>query len=109
MRERHRALAIEHASGNGLKLLSDLFRRPLVNVGSVAELLDVTFPTANRLVAKFHELGLLTEVTGQRRSRVFRYDPYLRLFDDAVPDADSDTLVQTTERSDEGPASYGRG
>jgi cell filamentation protein, protein adenylyltransferase len=104
LRERHRALVIEHASGNGLKLLSDLFRRPLVNVGSVAELLDVTFPTANRLVAKFQELGLLTEVTGQRRSRVFRYDPYLRLFDDAAPAAASPTPVQTTEGSEDVPA-----
>jgi hypothetical protein len=35
---------------------------------------------ADRLVARFEELGLLAEVTGQRRSRMFRYEPYLRLF-----------------------------
>lgn len=91
LRERHRALVMEHAGANGLKLLSDLFRRPLTNVTHVAELLDVTFPTANRLVARFGELGLLEEVTGRRRSRVFRYHPYLALFDEppsaAVPEA----------------------
>ena len=109
LRERHRALVIEQASANGLKLLSDLFRRPLVNVASVAELLDVTFPTANRLVAKFHDLGLLTEVTGQRRSRIFRYDPYLRLFDDPSPVAVSDAPIQSTEGNDHAPSREGRG
>ena len=82
LRETHRTLALAETGTNGLKLLSLLFQRPLVNVNLVTHELDVTFPTANRLVARFEELGLLTETTGQRRSRVFRYEPYLRLFDE---------------------------
>jgi Fic family protein len=98
LRERDRALVIEHAGANGLKLLSALFDLPVVNVTSVAELLDVTFPTANRLVARFQELGLLVEVTGQRRSRVFRYQPYLALFDDPAPSSQAaDTAAEVTE------------
>jgi Fic family protein len=68
LRERHRSLVMEKAGANGLKLLSELFRRPLVNVNYVVAVLGVTFPTANRLVAGFEELGLLREVTGQRRA-----------------------------------------
>ena len=79
LRERDRALVMEQTGANGLKLLSALFGLPVINVTSVAELLEVTFPTANRLVARFQELGVLVEVTGQRRSRVFRYEPYLGL------------------------------
>jgi len=85
LRERHRALAMQHAGANGLALLSELFRRPLVNVRHVAQQLDIAFQTANRLVAKFTELELLVEVTGQQRSRMFRYDPYLALFSDPAP------------------------
>jgi Fic family protein len=80
LRERHRSLVMEEAGANGLKLLSMLFRQPLVNVNRVGERLDVTFPTANRLVGRFEDLGLLREVTGQRRSRMFRYEAYLDLF-----------------------------
>jgi Fic family protein len=98
LRERHRSLVIESGAGpNGLKLLSKLFVQPLTNVNSVAATLDVTFPTANRIVSKFEELGILTEVTGQRRSRIFRYEPYLRLFEDPVPDASQRGRVETTE------------
>lgn len=98
LRERHRSLVIESGAGpNGLKLLSTLFVRPLTNVNRVAEALDVTFPTANRLVSRFEELGVLTEVTGQRRSRVFRYEPYLRLFEDPPPSESQAGPIETTE------------
>lgn len=85
LREAHRGLVLEKRLGkNGLLLLSNLFQRPLVNINLVAQLLGTTFPTAGRLVAVFEELGLLREITGQKRSRLFRYEPYLALFDDAA-------------------------
>jgi Fic family protein len=96
LRERHRALALEDTGANGLRLLSMLFQRPLVNVNFVGRDLDVSFPTANRLVARFEELGLLREVTGQRRSRLFRYEPYLKLFDEPVPPDDEAVPTQAT-------------
>jgi Fic family protein len=83
LRERHRALVIEQTGTNGLKLLSMLFQRPLVNVTVASREIEVGFPTANRLIARFEELGLLREVTGRRRSRLFRYEPYLKMFDAA--------------------------
>ncbi len=82
LREQHRALVLADVGTKGLLLLSLLFQRPLVNVNVVSHALDVTFPTANRLVARFVALGLLREVTGRRRSRLFRYEPYMRLFDE---------------------------
>lgn len=99
LRELHRAEALTFGGPNGLTLLSDLFRRPLVNVNYVARLLDVTFPTANRLVGKFEEAGLLVEVTGQRRSRLFRYQPYLDLF--AEPETDAGEVGETERTGDQ--------
>jgi Fic family protein len=85
LRESHRSLVLDKGLGqNGLLLLSSLFQRPLVNVNVVASQLSTTFPTASRLVSSFEELGLLREITGRKRSRLFRYEPYLTLFDDAI-------------------------
>lgn len=99
LRERHRTRVLDAAGlgQNGLKLLALLFRRPLVNVNLVKDQLGIAFPTANRLVARFEEEGLLVEMTGQRRSRVFRYAPYLRLFDEPDPGAHQQTDVEVTE------------
>ncbi len=97
LRERHRSLVLSDTGANGLKLLSMLFQRPLVNVNVVGQDLEVSFPTANRLVARFEELGLLREVTGQRRSRLFRYEPYLKLFDEPAPPDEENVPTQGTE------------
>ena len=97
LRERHRTLVMGEAGANGLRLLSALFRRPLINVNVAARELEVTFPTANRLVGRFQEMGLLVEVTGKQRSRLFRYEPYLRLFDEPDPVSPEDASVEVTE------------
>jgi Fic family protein len=80
---------------NGMRLQDLLLAQPWMTVGMAAERLSVTFPTANRLIERFSELGLLVEVTGQRRNRVFSYAPYLELFEEEAP-ADL-TPIQTTE------------
>jgi Fic family protein len=98
LRETHRKLIIErNLSQNGLTLLSHLFRRPLVNINLVASLLGSTFPTASRLVSSFEEMGLLREITGQKRSRMFRYQPYLALFDDAAVGSESEEPGDPTD------------
>lgn len=85
LREAHRSAIIERNLGqNGLKLLVHLFQHPLVNVNRVAFLIESTFPTASRLVSNFESMGLLREITGRKRSRMFRYEPYLALFEDPV-------------------------
>lgn len=95
LREEHRA-AVLGLGENGLRLLSLVFERPFVSVGLVRERLGVSFATANKLVGRFEELGLLLEVTGQRRSRRYRYEPYLALFREAVVEV-PDGPAQTTE------------
>ena len=95
----HRALLQDEGLGlNGLKLLDLLFQRPLVNVNLVKEDLDVkTFSTANKLVERFEALGLLQEITGGQRNRIFRYTPYWQLLEEPEPIAGQDVPVQTTE------------
>ncbi len=65
---------------NGLQLLRLLYRRPVVTVAEVTSELEVSAPTANALVADFVRLGLLKEMTGYARNRVFAFETYLKLF-----------------------------
>ncbi len=79
LRERDRALVQEGTGLNGVRLHDLLFDRPLVNVNLVRDALGVSFATANNLVSRFEGAGLLREITGGRRGRVFSYDRYLAL------------------------------
>lgn len=85
LRERHRALVTERfgrAAGNGLNILETLFRSPIVTVGQVQKNLGITYPPANALVQRFVDAGILFEMTGQERYRVYQYSPYISLFSD---------------------------
>jgi len=87
LREEHRQFVSEHIRGsvNGLKLLDMLYQRPVVTVGLITSQLAVSSPTAHNLVNQFEAAGLLTEMTGRQRNRLFRYDDYLYLFGDEHP------------------------
>lgn len=83
LREEHRHTiqnTFGRAAGNALRLLERLYRHPFIDVPKVAAHLEVTYPPANDLVKRFVEAGILQEVTGQERYRIFRYGPYIDLF-----------------------------
>lgn len=67
------------------QLLEGLFTQPAItaNIANIAkEKLDISFAQANKLLARFEELGLLVETTEHRR---FRFEPYLALFREPDP------------------------
>ncbi len=98
MRDEHRKLVEQHGLGlNGLRLLDFLFRRPVVNANLVKDSLRTSFATANNQLGQFERLGLLREITGQKRNRIFRYSPYLALFEEVFAPSEQPIPVQTTE------------
>ena len=86
MREEYRARITEQlgrAAANGHRIMDRLFAHPIVTVARVREWLDVTPAGANNLVARLERLGLLREITGYARNRRFRFEPYLKLFEES--------------------------
>lgn len=65
----------------GQDLLKYLYSHPIISSKQVAERLAVTSPTAQLLVKKFQEAGILKEITGFKRNRLFAFNEYFRLFD----------------------------
>ena len=86
LREQHRTLITDHlgrAAANGHRVLESLFERPIVSVNAIEALIATTYPAANNLVGRLEALGILREMTGQKRHRRFCYQPYIELFGDA--------------------------
>lgn len=83
---------------NEFKLIDLLFQRPLVNVALVQRELGVeAHRTASKSIDRLIDLGYLEEITGRRRDRVFRYSPYVQLFDAHDAREDEASLSQVTE------------
>lgn len=98
LREHHRLLLVDQRAGvHSPKLLDLLFQYPIVNVNFVSNELGISFPSANKLIQRFEELGLLDEITGAQRNRRFRYTPYLALFAASQAPADEMSPNQVTE------------
>lgn len=64
------------------QLINMLYANPLVSSNDVASFLAVTPATANSLIQDFINLGILVEITGRQRYRLFSFVEYLKLFKD---------------------------
>ena len=100
LRERHRERLQEVTStANALLLLDQLYQQPITTVSLVTRWLEVSFATANKLVAQFVAAGLLDEMTGFGRNRRFAYRPYLDLFQPSLQQPESEPAAGSTERT----------
>lgn len=63
-----------------LVLLSYLFKEPFIHVKQAEEICNLSTKAANGLVNLFVQQGILKEVSGKTRYRLFLFEPYLNLF-----------------------------
>jgi len=84
MREDHRRMVAESFGATATKalaLLESLYMQPVTNVNQVRRTIGGAYSNANTLVARLESMGLLREMSGQKRNRRFSYAPYLELLD----------------------------
>ena len=65
---------------NAQRLLKQMYERPVLDVKDVTKLLKTAPNTAGKLIDDFVGYGLLREITGQHRHRLFVFLDYLALF-----------------------------
>lgn len=83
LREKKRRVINEklgRLAANGHRVLDRLFEFPFVSVNEVRELIGTTFASANTLVARMVDCGLLKEYTERYRNRRYLLYDYVDLF-----------------------------
>ncbi|MFV0455643.1 MAG: Fic family protein [Pseudomonas sp.] len=76
----HQILTLGKRAENAKKLLLHLYQRPMVSIGDVAGLLEVTHQSATALVKQLESLDILVETTGYGRNRLYLFQRYFELF-----------------------------
>ena len=66
---------------NSEPLLNVLYEYPIINSRGLQAHLKVTLDTAIDRLERLERLGIVREVTGQRRGRVYRFDRYIEILD----------------------------
>ncbi len=80
--EGEKLLSLGKRVHNAKKLISFLYRKPIVNVREVENLLDITTKPANAIIKEFEDIGILKEITGYKRNRLFLFEDYYKLYTD---------------------------
>jgi len=62
------------------EFLQHLYSSPMVDSSDVVKLFKINISTALRLIDDFMKLGILKEITGQKRNRNFVFEGYIKLF-----------------------------
>lgn len=61
-------------------LLKQLYTQPVQTAQNVEKILDISPSTANSLLKEFEKIGILQEITGNKRSRMYAMTRYLAIF-----------------------------
>ena len=77
--DRRRLLAAPRVGAVALRLFELLPVMPRFTIEQVRQKLETTFPTATAAVKLLEELGIVTELTGQKKNRSFSYRAYVEL------------------------------
>lgn len=91
LREVHRTMVttqLGRAAANAHRVLEHLYQRPILGVADVQKLTGTTYTAANNLVSRLSNLAIIQETTGNRRNRLFSYEPYIRIFREPPSEGD---------------------
>ncbi|MBF0332025.1 MAG: Fic family protein [Alphaproteobacteria bacterium] len=73
-------LGLGKRTPNARQVLNLLYRKPLISASDIELALKISAPTANAVIRDLIGVGILVEITGQRRWRTYAFERYLSLF-----------------------------
>ncbi len=77
--DRMQIAKIGKSAPTALKIHNYMLKKPYLSLTKAAKELDISVPTITNAVAKLEEIGILKELTGQARNRLFAYTKYLEI------------------------------
>ncbi len=82
--DRARIQAHGRKAGSALRVHEALKSRPLVTLQDVGQRAALSFPASAAGMALLSELGIIRELTGKKRNRVFAYSRYLSILNEGT-------------------------
>ncbi len=75
--DRMRVQALGRPAGSALRVHGYMRERPIIELGEAARALGLAVPTVSASVKHLRRLGIVEEITGRRRGRLFAYSRFL--------------------------------
>jgi Fic family protein len=78
--ELNRLIKLGRKQQHAKRLIDELYKQPIMEGMQIAEVLDIHPSTANRLITDLQGLGILKELTGYKRNKIYSFYEYIQLF-----------------------------
>jgi Fic family protein len=75
--DRSRIQAQGKIAGTALRVHDLLQQRPIVSITAACKALELTHPAVNKSLRKLEEMGIVREITGRQRNRLYLYEAYM--------------------------------
>lgn len=75
---------VGRSASTAFRVFRVLCEKPLVNLNQVCKQAGISFPAATKAMQAMERLGIVKEITGQQRNRVFAYSRYLDILSEGT-------------------------
>lgn len=76
-------------SATALRVHDLLQRRPIISITAACKELELTHPAVNKSLRKLEEMGIVQEITGRQRNRLYLYEAYMAILSEGLEPAAS--------------------
>jgi Fic family protein len=83
-RDREHIRGLGRIAGSCLQLHDRLQQKAIVNIPDSAKDLGINRTTISNCIKRLEDLGIVREITGQRRNRLFVYDRYVQILSEGT-------------------------
>ena len=66
--------------GDAKLVIDELYKNPIINAFKVEKIIGKSTPSSYKLISSLEELGILQEITGGQRGRIYIFKDYIDLF-----------------------------
>ena len=83
-KDRQKILSVGKVAGSALRVHYAIQQKPILPIAKVSVMTGLTVPTVTSCLLALEKLGIVRELTGQRRRRLFGYDEYIRILNEGT-------------------------
>ncbi len=82
--DREKIVPLGRSASTTLRVFNAFCRRPLRRLNEIQAETKLSFPTIAKAIKKLEKLGIVQEVSGQKRNRIFAYQEYLNILSEGT-------------------------
>jgi Fic family protein len=82
--DRDKIKSIGRSAGSALRVHHALFQKPVISISKICEITGLWTTTVTVVIKRLEKLGIVKEITGARRNRLYNYVRYLNILNEGT-------------------------